>query len=47
MNIGELAEKTQLNAKMIRRYEELGIIPKASRSLSGYRQYGDKDVNVC
>ncbi|MCE3012296.1 MAG: Cu(I)-responsive transcriptional regulator [Proteobacteria bacterium] len=46
MNIGELAEKTQLNAKMIRRYEELGIIPKASRSLSGYRQYGDKDVNV-
>ncbi len=46
MNIGELAEKTQLNAKMIRRYEELGIIPKASRSLSGYRQYEDKDVNV-
>ena len=46
MNIGELAEKTQLNAKMIRRYEELGIIPKASRSLSGYRPYEDKDVNV-
>ena len=46
MNIGELAEKTQMNAKMIRRYEELGIIPKASRNLSGYRQYGEKDVNV-
>lgn len=46
MTIGELAEKTQINAKMIRRYEELGIIPKASRNLSGYRQYGEKDVNV-
>ncbi len=46
MNIGELAEKTQLNAKMIRRYEELGIIPKASRSLAGYRQYSEKDVFV-
>ena len=46
MNIGELAEKSQVTAKAIRRYEELGLLPKASRSLTGYRQYSDKDVNV-
>ncbi len=46
MNIGEVAELSQVNSKMIRRYEEQGIIPKAGRSLSGYRQYTQKDVHV-
>lgn len=46
MNIGEVSEKSQVNSKMIRRYEELGIIPKAGRSLSGYRQYTENDVHV-
>ena len=46
MNIGEVAALSEVNSKMIRRYEELGIIPKAGRSLSGYRQYTDKDVHV-
>ena len=45
MNIGELAKLTEVNAKMIRRYEEEGIIPRAGRSQSGYRQYTDKDVH--
>jgi MerR family gold-responsive transcriptional activator of gol and ges genes len=45
MNIGELARKSEVNAKMIRRYEELGIIPKAGRSFSGYRIYSEKDVH--
>ena len=46
MNIGQVAELSDVNSKMIRRYEELGIIPKAGRSLSGYRQYSEKDVHV-
>lgn len=46
MNIGEVAALSNVNSKMIRRYEELGIIPKAGRSLSGYRVYTENDVHV-
>lgn len=46
MNIGEVAKQSDVNSKMIRRYEDLGIIPKAGRSLSGYRQYSQNDVHV-
>ncbi len=46
MNIGEAARLSQVNAKMIRRYEEQGIIPKAGRTFAGYRQYSEKDVHV-
>ena len=46
MNIGEVAKQSDVNSKMIRRYEELGIIPKAGRSFSGYRQYSQNDVHV-
>ncbi len=46
MNIGEVASMSEVNPKMIRRYEEHGIIPKAGRSLAGYRQYSEKDVYV-
>lgn len=46
MNIGEVSKASGVTSKMIRHYEELGIIPKASRSLSGYRTYGDKDVHI-
>lgn len=46
MNIGEVAKLSEVNAKMIRRYEEDGIIPKAGRSFSGYRQYSEKDVHI-
>lgn len=46
MNIGEVSKRSEVNSKMIRRYEELGIIPKAGRSLSGYRQYSENDVHI-
>lgn len=46
MNIGEVATLSEVNSKMIRRYEEQGIIPKAGRTMAGYRQYSEKDVHV-
>ncbi|MBL7665176.1 MAG: Cu(I)-responsive transcriptional regulator [Bacteriovoracaceae bacterium] len=46
MKISEVAALSELNSKMIRRYEEMGIIPKAGRNLSGYRLYTEKDVHI-
>jgi MerR family copper efflux transcriptional regulator len=46
MNIGEAAKASGINAKLIRHYESIGIIPKASRSDSGYRVYGETEVNI-
>ena len=46
MNIGEVASASGVSAKMIRRYEEQGIIGKASRASSGYRIYSDNDVHI-
>jgi len=44
--IGEAAELSGVSAKMIRHYESLRLIPKASRTLSDYRVYSDKDVHA-
>jgi MerR family transcriptional regulator, copper efflux regulator len=44
MNIGELAKSSGVNAKLIRHYEAIGLVPKASRNESGYRIYSQNDV---
>lgn len=45
-NIGQAANASGISAKMIRHYEEIGLIPKASRTLSDYRVYNDKNVHM-
>ena len=45
-NIGQAAEVSGVSAKMIRHYEENGFIPKAGRTVAGYRIYRDSDVHV-
>lgn len=44
MQIGQLAKNSGVSTKLIRHYESIGLVPKATRTEGGYRQYSDNDV---
>jgi Cu(I)-responsive transcriptional regulator len=46
MNIGQAALAAGVSAKMIRHYEQIGLLPEAVRTDAGYRQYGEREVLV-
>lgn len=46
MNIGEAAKQSGVPAKTIRYYEEIGLMPKAGRTASGYRAYTTAEVET-
>lgn len=45
-NIGAAARASGVSAKMVRHYEEIGLISRARRTMAGYRLYTTSDVHT-
>ena len=45
MNIGEAANHSGVSAKMIRYYEEVGLITPPARNANGYRAYAKSNIH--
>src|SRR5262245_40005215 len=45
LRIGELAKAAATSATTIRYYEQIRLLPSASRAFGGHRQYGRADVD--
>jgi Cu(I)-responsive transcriptional regulator len=45
MQIGEASKTSGVSAKMIRHYEEIGLVPSAGRRGNSYRDYSLVDVH--
>jgi MerR family copper efflux transcriptional regulator len=46
VSIGEAARLSGVSAKMVRHYESLGLLPRVTRTDSGYRQYTEAEVHT-
>jgi MerR family copper efflux transcriptional regulator len=45
-HIGEAARRAAVSAKMVRHYEQLGLLPSVPRTEAGYRRYGAREVHT-
>ena len=45
LTIGDAAKVSGLSAKMIRHYEQLGLLRKTTRTAAGYRLYNSEQIN--
>jgi DNA-binding transcriptional MerR regulator len=45
LRIGQVAKRSGVSADTIRYYERISLMPKASRSPNGYREYGDSAID--
>jgi Cu(I)-responsive transcriptional regulator len=45
LDIGAASRACGVSAKMIRHYEEIGVVPPAARTAAGYRVYAPADVH--
>ena len=43
MQIGELAERTELSLRTLRHYDEIGLLEPSGRSEGGFRAYTEGD----
>lgn len=46
MNIGAASSKSGISAKMIRYYEQIGLLASTARSEAGYRIYGQDELRT-
>ena len=46
MQVGHASRASGVSVKMIRHYEAIGLLPKASRTFANYRVYGANDVHT-
>ena len=46
MKIGAASAASGISERMIRHYEKIGLMPKAARRDSGYRDYDERDLHT-
>lgn len=46
MNIGQVSKQSGISNKMIRYYEQIGLLNAAKRATSGYRVYSEDDLKT-
>lgn len=45
MNIGQAARASGVSAKMIRYYDEIGLVRPSARTEANYREYDQREIN--
>ena len=44
MQIGEVAQRTELSIRTVRHYDDVGLVTPSARSVGGFRLYTEADV---